>query len=83
MTVAVESDALGEGKIAGAAIDVFETEPPIDDKLLTLENVVLSPHIGASTKEAQIRAGTICAEQMLKVLNGEEPDFWINKRYFT
>jgi len=72
---------LGEGKIAGAAIDVFETEPPIDDKLLTLENVVLSPHIGASTKEAQIRAGTICAEQMLKVLNGEEPEFWVNKQF--
>jgi D-3-phosphoglycerate dehydrogenase len=74
---------LNEGKIAGAAIDVFETEPPIDNKLLTLENVVLSPHIGASTKEAQTRAGTICAEQMLKVLNEEEPDFWVNKQYFT
>jgi len=71
---------LREGKIAGAAVDVFEQEPPEKtNKLLSLDNVVFSPHIGASTKEAQIRAGTICAEQMLKVLNGEEPEFWVNK----
>jgi len=72
---------LKEGKIAGAAMDVFETEPPQDNKLLMLDNVVLSPHIGASTKEAQIRAGTICAEQILKVLKDEEPDFWVNKQF--
>ena len=80
----VDEDALytilSEGKIAGAGIDVFETEPPAkDNKLLTLDNVVLTPHLGANTKEAQIRAGTICAEQILKVLNGEEPDFCVNK----
>jgi len=76
--------ALKESKIAGAAVDVFETEPtPKDNKLLTLDNVVFSPHIGASTKEAQIRAGTITAEQILKVLNGESPDFWVNKKFFT
>jgi len=73
-------EALSKGKIAGAGIDVFETEPPAkDNKLLTLDNVVLTPHLGANTKEAQIRAGTICAEQILKVLNGEEPDFCVNK----
>ena len=71
---------LKEGKIAGAAIDVFEEEPPKGSKLLELENVVLSPHIGASTKEAQIRAGTICVEQVMKVLRGEEPDFWVNRQ---
>jgi len=77
-------NALKEGKIAGAAVDVFETEPANkDNKLLSLDNVVFSPHIGASTKEAQIRAGTITAEQILKVLNGEEPDFWVNKKYFN
>jgi D-3-phosphoglycerate dehydrogenase len=79
----VDEDALyeilTEGKIAGAGIDVFETEPPTDNKLLSLDNVVLTPHLGANTKEAQIRAGTVCAEQMLKVLNGEEPDFWVNR----
>ncbi|HID24979.1 MAG TPA: hydroxyacid dehydrogenase, partial [Thermoplasmata archaeon] len=71
-------DALVEGKLAGAGVDVFEKEPPSkENKLLTLNNVVLSPHIGANTREAQIKAGTICAEQVMKVLNGEEPDFWV------
>ena len=75
-------DALKDGKLAGAAIDVFEQEPPSDDnKLLSLDNVILSPHIGASTKEAQIQAGTVCAEQMLMVLEGKEPDFWVNKKF--
>jgi len=74
-------DALKNGKIAGAAIDVYEEEPTQNKKLLELDNVVLTPHLGASTKEAQIRAGTICAEQMNKVLNGEEPDFWVNKKF--
>ena len=79
----VDEDALyeflKEGKIAGAAIDVFEEEPPKGSKLLELDNVVLTPHIGANTKEAQIRAGTICAEQVMKVLRGEEPDYWVNR----
>lgn len=71
---------LKEGKIAGAAMDVFEEEPPKGSKLLELDNVILSPHIGANTKEAQIRAGTICAEQVMKVLRGEEPDYWVNRQ---
>jgi len=74
--------ALKDGKLSGAAVDVFEQEPPSkDNKLLKLDNVILSPHLGASTKEAQIQAGTICAEQMLKVLDGEEPEFWVNKKF--
>jgi len=79
----VDEDALyeflKEGRIAGAAIDVFEEEPPKGSKLLELDNVILTPHIGANTKEAQIRAGTICAEQVIKVLRGEEPDYWVNR----
>jgi len=72
--------ALKENAIAGAGIDVFETEPPSDNPLLQLNNVVLTPHIGANTKEGQIRAGTICAEQIVKVLKGEKPDFCVNAR---
>jgi D-3-phosphoglycerate dehydrogenase len=73
-------DALKNKVIAGATVDVYEAEPtPTDNKLLTLDNVILTPHIGASTKEAQIRAGTVCADQMNKVLRGETPDFWVNK----
>ena len=72
-------EILKEGKIAGAGVDVFETEPPSkENKLFSLENVIFTPHLGANTKEAQINAGTICAEQILKVLKGKEPDFCVN-----
>ncbi len=71
-------EALKNGKIAGAALDVYENEP-YTGKLTELDNVVFTPHLGASTREGQIRAGVICAEQILKVLNGEEPDYWVNR----
>lgn len=71
--------ALKNNKIAGAGMDVFEEEPPKENPLLKLDNVVLTPHIGANTKEGQIRAGVVCAEQIIKVINGEIPDFWVNK----
>ncbi len=74
--------ALKEGKIAGAGLDVYEKEPPIDNPFAQMDNVVLTPHIGANTKEGQIRAGTICAEQINKVLRGETPDFCVNKHLF-
>ena len=72
-------NALKENKIAGAALDVYEEEPAKNNPLFELDNAVFTPHIGASTKEGQIRAGTICAEQILKVLEGKEPDFWVNR----
>lgn len=71
-------DALKKGRIKGAALDVYESEPPKDSPLLTLDNIVFTPHLGASTNEAQIRAGTITAEQVLKVLGGQKPDFCVN-----
>jgi len=73
-------NALKNGTIAGAGLDVFENEPPKESPLLTFDNVVLTPHIGANTKEGQIRAGTVCAEQIIKALKGEIPDFWVNKK---
>jgi len=72
-------NSLKEGKIRGAALDVYENEPPKNSPLLTLDNIVFTPHIGASTKEAQIRAGTITVEQVLKVLKNEKPDFCVNR----
>jgi D-3-phosphoglycerate dehydrogenase len=62
-------DALREGKIAAAAIDVFSSEP-YDGPLLELDNVVTTPHLAASTEEAQDRAGVIVAEQVAAALEG-------------
>jgi D-3-phosphoglycerate dehydrogenase len=72
------AEALGEAQIAGAALDVFEKEPPARSPLLTMENVVLTPHIGAATDEAQRRTGLLVAEQVTKALEGEVPDFLVN-----
>jgi D-3-phosphoglycerate dehydrogenase / 2-oxoglutarate reductase len=72
--------ALKAGTIAGAALDVFEREPPKESPLLSAPNVVFTPHLGASTKEAQARAGAIIADQVLKVLSGQKPDFAVGVR---
>ncbi len=58
-------EALVNGKVSGAALDVFAEEPPADWKLLKLENVIASPHIGAATKEAQARVGAEVAEKLI------------------
>src|SRR3990167_2987075 len=46
-------NAIKSGQVAGAAIDVFDVEPPVGNKLLELEQVIITPHLGASTEEAQ------------------------------
>lgn len=58
-------DALVNGKVSGAALDVFTEEPPTDWKLAKLENVIASPHIGAATKEAQARVGAEVAQKII------------------
>src|SRR5689334_14967883 len=66
--------ALREERIAGAAIDVMEQEPPrADHPLLALANVLLTPHIGGSTREAQSRGEWGAAEEVVRVLSGERP----------
>ncbi|HMK49950.1 MAG TPA: NAD(P)-dependent oxidoreductase, partial [Thermodesulfovibrionales bacterium] len=61
-------DALVEGKVAGAALDVFEKEPPDNNPLLTLDGIVCTPHLGASTKEAQENVAVAVAEQIVDYL---------------
>jgi len=70
--------ALDEGVIAGAAIDVFEKEPITDHPLFKQEKVVVTPHLGASTAEAQERVAIDVAEQILAVLGGEPARWAVN-----
>ena len=63
-------DALKEGKIAGAALDVFEKEPAVGNKLTTLPNIICTPHIGAQTKEAQTLAANVIGEKIIMILRG-------------
>jgi D-3-phosphoglycerate dehydrogenase len=62
---------LKEGKVAGAALDVFEQEPCTESPLFEFENVIVTPHLGASTVEAQDKAGVMIAEQVIAALKGE------------
>ena len=70
----IDEDALFEaiknGNFGGAALDVFEKEPAIGNKLATLDNVILTPHIGAQTKEAQSLAANVIAEKIIQILRG-------------
>jgi D-3-phosphoglycerate dehydrogenase / 2-oxoglutarate reductase len=72
------ADALRAGRIAGAALDVFDTEPLTESPLLELDSVVVTPHLGASTSEAQDKAGQTIAEQVVLALRGEFVPFAVN-----
>ncbi len=66
------ADAVREGRVAGAGVDVFVTEPATaDNPLLGIENVVVTPHLGASTEEAQDKAGTAVARSVKLALRGD------------
>jgi D-3-phosphoglycerate dehydrogenase len=63
--------ALSSGRLAGAALDVFEEEPPVNRALLEHPHVIATPHLGASTGEAQARAGRDAVDEVLRALRGE------------
>ncbi|MGE5557540.1 MAG: phosphoglycerate dehydrogenase [Bacillota bacterium] len=65
------AEAVAKGKIAGAAVDVFTKEPPEDRILMEVDNIVVTPHLGASTIEAQENVAVDVAVEMVKALKGE------------
>ena len=72
------AEALREGRLGGAGIDVFEHEPPTGSPLLDAPNSVLTPHLGASTAEAQVAVAEEVAEQVLDVLAGRAARYAVN-----
>lgn len=70
--------ALREGRLAGAALDVFSEEPATRSPLFALDEVVVTPHLGASTQEAQDKAGATIAEQVMLALKGELAQYAVN-----
>ena len=72
-------EALRDGVIAGAGLDVFDPEPPpADDPLLTLDNVVLTPHLGSASVKTRTGMGVMSAENLLAGLRGEPLPYWVN-----
>src|SRR4029077_7788063 len=78
----VDEDALAKaiesGHLGGAALDVFANEPTTDSPLFALDSVVVTPPLGASTKEAQDKAGTTVAEMVRLALMGEFVPYAVN-----
>ena len=72
------AEALGSGQVGGAALDVFSTEPCTDSPIFEMPNVVVTPHLGASTHEAQDKAGVTIAEQVNLALAGDFVPFAVN-----
>ena len=74
------AEALLAGRIAGAALDVYEREPEVDPRLLHLNNVVLLPHLGSATLEARSAMARIVASDVAAVLNERPPKYPVTRR---
>jgi glyoxylate reductase len=72
------ADALAEGRIFAAGLDVYEEEPEVHPRLLELENVVLAPHIGSASIETRDKMAALAAENIVAVLSGGEPKTPVN-----
>ncbi|MFH1638732.1 MAG: phosphoglycerate dehydrogenase [Chloroflexota bacterium] len=70
--------AVREKKLAGAAVDVFPAEPPPGSPLFEVDKIIVTPHLGASTGEAQVIAARDVAEQFVALIKGEQPRYAIN-----
>lgn len=70
--------ALDSGKVAAAAVDVFDNEPVTDHPFFRSERVLVTPHLGGSTEEAQARVGVTVAEQVIEALDGRLPRYALN-----
>jgi D-3-phosphoglycerate dehydrogenase len=77
----VLAKSVAEKRIAGAAIDVFTKEPMTDSPLFKVDNIIVTPHLGASTEEAQVTAARDVAEQIVDVLNGRPARYAVNIAY--
>ena len=76
-------DALRASEIAGAALDVFEREPEVEEGLLGLENVVLTPHIGGATYNTEANHSRMIADDVARILAGEKPINCVNPEVLT
>lgn len=72
------TDALRSGKLFGAGLDVFPEEPRIPAELLTMDNVVCTPHVGSNTAQTRADMAAACARQILDVLAGKRPENIVN-----
>jgi D-3-phosphoglycerate dehydrogenase len=80
---AAVADALRAGTLGGAAVDVWEQEPPVDSPLLDAPRTLLTPHLGASTHEAQVRVAVEAAQQVIDVLEGRAARYAVNAPLLT
>jgi D-3-phosphoglycerate dehydrogenase len=74
-------EALASGKLGGLGLDAFAVEPPGNSKLFTLQNVVVTPHIGANTKEATAAMGILAVQNLIDVLTGKPCRYVVNSIY--
>ena len=75
--------ALKEGKIAGAGLDVYEREPEVEPALLSMKNVVLAPHIASASHETRLRMAMMAAENLIAGLTGKRPSNLVNEEVLS